>query len=102
MIFSDSYWQTILHTSPELTSNSRLTFSESYWLTILKTFPGFVSLLSNTDISRELLANNTTHFSLYQAILTFSEIYYQPILTYSELIPNSIHTFTELLPNNSI
>ena len=102
MIFSDSYWQTILHTSPELTSNSRLTFSESYWLTILKTFPGFISLLNNTDISRELMANNTTHFSLYQAILTFSEIYYQPILTYSELIPNGIHTFTELLPNNSI
>ena len=102
MILSDSYWQTILHTFPELISNSTSTFSESYWQTTLQTFPGFISLLNNTGISRELLANNTTHFSLYQAILTFSEIYYQPILTYSELIPSSIHTFTELLPNNSI
>ena len=38
-----------------------LTFSESYWQTILHTFPELTS--NNTDIFRELQANNTTYFS---------------------------------------
>ena len=42
---------------------SILTFSESYWLTILQTFSDFISLPKNTDIFRELLANNTKQFS---------------------------------------
>ena len=101
LTFSESYCQTILHTSPELTS-SIMTFSE-------------------------LLGNNTTHFSRayikqywhfqrvsfklnyskkffqssYHTILTLSESYYQTILTYSEHISNSIHTFIELLLSNS-
>ena len=76
---------------------------------------------SNTDILRELLANNTTHFSrvyikqywhfhripyklnysknIFRVHITL--ISYQIILTYSEFISNSIHTFTELLPNSS-
>ena len=69
-----------------------------------KTFLDFTSLSNNTDVFRELLANNTTHFSrvyIKQAILTFSESYYQTILTYSEDILKSVYTFTELLPNNS-
>ena len=37
------------------------TFSESYWQTILHTFPELTS--NNNDIFRELLASITTHFS---------------------------------------
>ena len=71
---------------------------------------------SNTDIFRELLANNTTHFSrvyikqywhyhwvLYKLnyskrffrvhVTLISESYCQKILTYSELISKIIHTF---------
>ena len=106
-----------------------LTFSESYWQTVLHTFPELTS--NNTDIFREFLANNTTHFfrvylkqyryfqrvpsmlnyrkNFFSKILngklhflcSVSESYYQTILTCSELISNSIHTFTALLRNNS-
>ena len=38
-----------------------LTFSESYWQTILHNFPELTS--NNNDIFTELLASNTTHFS---------------------------------------
>ena len=102
-----------------------LTFPESYWQTILHTFPELTS--NHTDISKELLANNTTHFSRvytkqywhfqrvpsklnyskrffqnsYHTILTLSASYYQKILTYLELRLNSNHTFTELLPSSS-
>ena len=81
LIFSESYWQTILHLFPELTSN-------------------------NTDIFTELLASNAAiisrfhviikqywHFqrvpgkqnyvffqSLYQAMLTFSDNFFQFLL----------------------
>ena len=69
--------------------------SESYYQTRVNTF---------SDIKQYC----TFFQSLYQAILTFSEIsfltisesYYQTILIYSELISNSIQTFTELLANN--
>ena len=52
-----SYSQTILHTFPGI-KQIILTFSESYWQRILQTFPDFISLSNNTDIFRELLANN--------------------------------------------
>ena len=54
LTFSESYWQTILHTFPELTSNNTDT-PKSYWQTILHTFPEFIP--SNTDIFREFLPN---------------------------------------------
>ena len=98
-----------------------LTYSESYWQTILHTFPELTS--NNTDIFRKLLENNTTHFSRvyikqhwyfqrvpsklnyikkffqssYHTILTLLESYYQTISTYLELISN---TLTELLTNS--
>ena len=113
------------NTTPFSRYQAILTFSESYWQTILRTFPELTS--NNPDIFRELLANNTTHFSRvyikqywhfkrdssklnyskkffqssYHTILTLSESYYKTIFIYLELISNSIHTFTELLPNSS-
>ena len=77
-----------------------LTFSESYWQTILHTFPEFIS--SNTDIFRvpsKLKYSKNFFQSTYHTIMTLSESYCQTILTYSEFISNNIHTFTELLPN---
>ena len=102
-----------------------LTLSGSYYQTTL-----YFGTSNNTNIFRELLANNTTNFyrfhiiikqywiiqrvvsklnyskiffqSSYHTILTLSDSYYQTILNYSELILNIIHTFTELLSNNSI
>ena len=97
---------------------------QSYWQTILHTFPKLTS--NNTDIFRELLANRTTHFSRvytkqywhfqrvsfklnyskkffqssYHTILTLSESYYQTILTYLEL-NQTVFTFSQLLPNSS-
>ena len=70
------------------------------------------SYQTNTDIFRELLANNTAHLSRasikqyrkklqtlkisnqYQTILTFSESYWQAILhTFQEVIASNIHIF---------
>ena len=62
---------------------------ESYYTTRVNTFSEFISNITGT--LRELLANNTTHFSRHQAILTFSESYCQTIL----------HTFPELTSNNT-
>ena len=80
LIYSGSYWQTMSHTFPELTSN-------------------------NTDIFKELLVNNTTNFQISyhdQTLLTFSKSYWQTIShTFSEFISNNTHTFRELLPNKS-
>ena len=46
------------HFSRHQTNNTDI--SESYWQRILQTFPDFISLSNNTDIFRELLANNIT------------------------------------------
>ena len=52
---------------------SILIFSKSYWQTILQTFPDFISLSNNTDIFRVTGKQNDTIFQiLYQAILVFS------------------------------
>ena len=101
-------------------------FSESYWQTVLPTFQIFYHYQTTLTFS-ELLANNTTHFprvyinqywhfervpskltnsknfsqSSYHTILVLSESYYQTILTCSELKSNSIYTFVQLLSNNS-
>ena len=102
-----------------------LTFSKSFWLTILHTFWEFIS--NNTDIFRELLANNTAHLSKasikqyrhfprvtgnhyyktlkisnqYQTILTFSESYWQAILhTFQEVIASNICIFREFILHN--
>ena len=133
MLFQSSY-QTILTLSESYYQARGNTLSEfiikHYWHSegfTPKQYYTFFQISSNTDIFRELLANNTTHFSRayikqywhfqrvsfklnyskkffqssYHTILTLSESYYQTILTYLELISNSIHTFTELLPNSS-
>ena len=55
---------------------------------------------SNTEIFKELLSNNTTHFSRHEAILTFSKSYLQTILhTFPEFISNNTDIFREFLPN---
>ena len=55
-----------------------------------------------TGTLKELLPNNTTHFSRHQAILTFSESYWQTILhTFPELTSNNNDIFRELLGNNT-
>ena len=120
LILSESYYQTRVNTFFQSSYQTLLTPWGSNSQTILNTFQDikqywnfqrvtvkqyntpFSELTSNnTDISRELLANNTTHFSrayikpywhlqratgkqyytlfqsLYQAILTFSESSFQ-------------------------
>ena len=72
--FSKSYWQTKLHTFPNIKQYwhfQRVTGSQYYAL---------FQTTNNTDIFRELLTNNTTHFAKHQKILTFSESYWQTIL----------------------
>ena len=64
------------------------TLSESYYQKRVNTFSEFISNI--TDIFRELLPNNTTHFSKHQTIPTFPESYWQTVL----------HTFPELISNN--
>ena len=62
LIFSESYWQTILHTFLELPSNSTDIFREL--LAIITTnLKDFKSVSNNINIFRELLASNTTYFS---------------------------------------
>ena len=126
LIYSESYWQTVSHTFPELTSNNTdifkellvnnttnfqisyhqqtmLTFSKSYWQTISHTFPEHTS--NNTDIFRELLANNTTHFSRVHIKQYW---YFQRVPSklnyskkfFSEFISHNTDTFRESLPNN--
>ena len=145
LILSESYYQTRVNTFFQSSYQTLLTPWGSYSQTILNTFQDIKQYWNfrrvtvkqyhtlpkltshNTDISRWLLANNTTHFSRvytkqywhfqrvpsklnyskrfflnsYHTILTLSEGYYQKILTYLELRLNSIHTFTELLPSSS-
>ena len=56
MIFSESYWQTVLPTFQIFYHYQiTLTFSESYWQTTLHTFLEF--MLTNIDIFREFLPN---------------------------------------------
>ena len=77
-----------------------LTLSESYYQTRVNTFSEFISNITGT--LRELLPNNTTHFSRYQAILTFSESYCQTILhTFPELTSNNTDISRWLLANNT-
>ena len=77
-----------------------LTLSESYYQTRVNTFSEFISNI--TGFLRELLPNNTTHFSRNQAILTFSESHWQTIVhTFPELISNNTDIFRELLANNT-
>ena len=88
----------ILHTLMIL--QTILTLSESYYQTRVNTFSEFISNI--TDTFRELLLNNTTHFSRHKAILTFPESYWQTILhTLPELPPNSTDIFRGLLVNNT-
>ena len=89
LTFSESFCQTILHASPELTSSNTdifrvtgkqyhtlfqslcqliQTFSESHWETILHTFPGFIP--GNTDIYREFLPNLTIVKSFFRVHIT--------------------------------
>ena len=85
--------QTILYTFPELTSNKTDFFKE-------------LLINNTTHFSRvyiKLLANNTAHISFHQTILTFSESYWQTILqTLPDFISLSNNTdiFKEPLPNN--
>ena len=107
----------------EFISNNKLL--ESCYQTRVNTFSEFISNITGT--LRELLPNNTTHFSgvyikqylhfqrvpsklnyrkkffqsSHHMILTLLESYYQSILTYLELISHSTHTFTESLLNSS-
>ena len=98
------------------------TLSESYYQTTVYIFSEFISNI--TDTFRELLPNNTTHFSRHQTILTFPESYWQTIIhfsrtyikqyehfqsywqiilhTFPEFILNNTDIFRELLANNTI
>ena len=77
-----------------------LTLSESYYQTKVNTFSELISNI--TDSFRELLPNNTTHFSRHQTILIFSQSYSQTILhTLPELKSNNTDIFRELLANNT-
>ena len=77
-----------------------LTLSKSYYQKRVITFSEFISNITGT--LRELLPNNTTHFSRQQAILTFSESHWQIILhTFPELTSNNSNIFRELLANNT-
>ena len=55
------------NTFPELTSEI-LTFSESYWQTILHTFPEFIP--SNTDVFREFLLNEAIVKNFFKVHIT--------------------------------
>ena len=48
-------------TSSNKTQSSNNDIFKDYWQTILQSFPELTS--NNIDILRQLLANNTTHFS---------------------------------------
>ena len=79
--------------------------------TILQTFPDFISLSNNTDIFRELLANNyCKHFSKvyikqywhFQRVLfklnyskNFFENSYHTIMTFSERLYQTVFTFSQ-------
>ena len=63
----------ILPAFSEFISNN--TLSESYYQTKVDTFSEHISNI--TDTFRELLPNNSTHFSRHQTIATFSEGYWQ-------------------------
>ena len=96
------YWQTILHTFPELISNSTAIFRElmennttHFSRVYTKQYWNFQRVLSKSNYSKKFFQSS------YHTILALSENYYQTILTYLELISNSIHTFTGLLPNSS-
>ena len=103
LIFSESYWQTILHIFLECTSNNTDNFREllannttnfSRFHIIIKQYWHFQKVPSKSNYSKNFLRSS------YHTIMTLSESYYQTIpTTYSELISNSIHTFTELLPS---
>ena len=76
-----------------------LTFSESYWQSILHTFPRFIA--SNQRVSSKFNDSKEAFQSSYHTILKLPESYYQAMLFCLELISKSIHIFTELLPNNN-
>ena len=82
-----------------------LTFSERYWQTILQTFSDFISLSTNRNIFRELLANNTTNFFRFY-IKQYWHFQRIPLKLnnsknfFSEFISHNTDTFRELLPNN--
>ena len=68
----------------------------------VNTFSEFISSISDTF--RDLLPNNTAHFSRHQSILTFSECYWQIILqTFPDFISlsSNTHILRELPANNT-
>ena len=100
LTFSESYWQTILHTFPELTSNNA---DISQRVTGKQYYPLFHSPYQTILIFSELLANNTAYISRayikqywhFQRVIgkqykLFQILYhYQTILTFSERLSES-------------
>ena len=80
----------------QISYQTKLTLSVSYYQTRVNTFSEFISNITGT--LRELLPNNTTHFSRHLAILTFSKSYCQTTLhTFPEVTSNNTDIFRELL-----
>ena len=75
-------------------------FTIGYYQTRVNTFSEFISNI--TDSFRELLPNDTTHFSRHQIIVKFSESYCQTIPhTFLKLTSNTTDIFKDLLTSNT-
>ena len=93
---SERYYQTKANKFSEFIS--KITGTLRNLLIVWEQYYTLFQISSNTDIFKESLPNNTTHFSRHQAILTFSESYWQTILhTFPELTSNNNDTLRELL-----